>query len=55
MLVYWFLCVVVQNMSSNLSFVEPLSSDLWAPGDLIPQLCTIFTQESRETLKRTIL
>lgn len=58
MLVYWFLCVVAQNMSSNLSFVKPLSSDLWAPGDLTPQLCTIFTQESRETLnvtKRPIL
>lgn len=58
MLVCWFLCVVAQNMSSNLSFVEPLSSDLWAPGDLTPQLCTILTQGSRETLnvtKRPIL
>lgn len=58
MLVYWFLCVVAQNMSSNLSFVKPLSSDLWAPGDLTPQLSSIFTQEGRETLnvtKRPIL
>lgn len=52
-LVCWFLCVAAKNLSSNLLFVEPLSSDLWAPDDPTPQLCSILTQESTEALNVT--
>lgn len=52
-LVCCFSCIVAKNLSSNLPFVESLSSHLWAPDDHRSELCTILTQERTETLNVT--